>query len=121
MCWSHPHPGRRPELKEQLVILIVLKVQIRPDRRDDWLANIQRYTDAVRQEQGNLSFECSESIETPNEFVVVEGFQSREVGNVHTQTDHFKDFMVWFPEMITAAPKIVNVEIPGWSEMTELR
>jgi quinol monooxygenase YgiN len=102
------------------VILIVLKAQIRPDRRDDWLTGIQRYTDAVRQEQGNLSFECFESIETPNEFVVVEGFESREAGDAHVQTDHFKDFMAWFPEVIVATPKIVNVEVPGWSEMAEL-
>lgn len=102
------------------MILIVLKVQIRPDRRDDWLAGIQRYTDVVRQEQGNLSFECFESIETPNEFVVVEGFESREAGDEHVQTAHFKDLMVWFPAMISATPKIVNVEIPGWSEMAEL-
>lgn len=102
------------------MILIVLKVQIRADRRDDWLVGIQRYTDAVRQEQGSVSFECFESIETPHEFVVVEAFESREAGDAHVQTDHFKDFMVWFAEVVAAAPRIINVEVPGWSEMAEL-
>ena len=104
------------------MILIVLKIPIQPDRRDDWLAGIQRYTEDVRQEPGNLSFECFESIETPNQFVVVEGFESREAGDAHVQTDHFKDFMVWFPKVIAGAPKIVNVELPGegWTEMAEL-
>ncbi len=103
------------------MIFIVLKVQIRPDQRDYWLEGIQRYTEAVRQEQGNLSFDCFESIDTANEFAIVEGFESREAGDSHVKTDHFADFMGWFPKVLAAAPKIVNVEVPeGWSEMSEL-
>lgn len=104
------------------MILIVLKVQIRPDRRDDWLAGIRRYTDAVRREEGNLSFDCFESIDTPNEFAIVEGFESRAAGDAHVKTDHFSEFMGWFPGVVAAAPRIVNVELPGdgWSEMAEL-
>jgi hypothetical protein len=30
------------------------------------------------------------------------------------------NFMVWFPEAIAAVPKIVNIEVPGWSERAEL-
>ena len=104
------------------MIFIALQVQIRPDRRDDWLTGIGRYTGAVREEQGNLSFDCFESIDSPNHFAIVEGFESREAGEVHVQTDHFKDFMSWFPDVIAKAPKIVNTELPGegWSEMSEL-
>ena len=104
------------------MILIVLRIQIRPDKRDDWLAGIQRYTEAVRGEESKPSFECFESVETPNQFVVVEGFESREAGDVHVQTGHFKDFTVWFPTVLAGAPKIINVEVPGegWTEMAEL-
>ena len=103
------------------MILINLKIQIRPDRRDDWLANIKRYTDAVRQEPGAVSFDCYESIETPNEFSIIEGFESREAGDRHVQTDHFKEFLVWFPTVIASAPKIINTEVPGegWASMSE--
>src|SRR2546425_11802228 len=104
------------------MILIVLKIQIRPDRRDHWLTGMRRYTEAVRAEEGNVSFDCFESIDAPNHFSIVEGFASREAGEVHVQTDHFKDFMTWFPDVIAAPPKIINVEVPGegWSEMSEL-
>lgn len=105
------------------MIHIVVKVPIRPDRRDDWLANVKRYTDAVRQEPGNLSFECFESIDTPNQFAIVEGFESREAGDAHVKTDHFADFLDWFPKVLAGAPKIVNTELPGegWSEMAEFQ
>src|SRR5438094_8169257 len=95
------------------MILINLKIQINPDRRDDWLANIKRYTDAVRQEQGNSFFDVFESIDTPNNFAIMEGFASKEAGESHVQTQHFKDFLEWFPKVIDAEPKIINTDVPG--------
>ena len=54
------------------MILIVLKIDIRPDKRDEWLEGVGRYTEAVRNEAGGPEFECFESIEQPNHFSVVE-------------------------------------------------
>jgi quinol monooxygenase YgiN len=103
------------------MILIVVKIPIRPDKRDEWLEGIQRYSDAVRREPGSPEFICYESCETPNRFVAVENFPSRELSDAHVQTEHFKEFIAWFPTMLAAAPEIINVEIPeGWSTMSEL-
>ena len=102
------------------MILIVLKVQVRPDRRDVWLERIAKYTADVREEPGNPSFDVYESLESPNEFAIVEGFASKAAGDAHVQTDHFKDFLVWFPTVIGTAPQIINTEVPdGWSRMSE--
>ena len=103
------------------MIFIVLKISIRPERRDDWLANIKRYTDAVREEPGNLEFACFESIETPNQFSIVEAFASSEAGDEHVKTEHFKEFLNWFPTVIAASPQIINTQVEGWSEMHELK
>jgi hypothetical protein len=35
------------------------------------------------------------------------------------QTDHFKDFLVWFPTVIGTAPQIINTEVDGWNRMQE--
>ena len=101
------------------MILIVLKIQIRPDRRDVWLERIAKYTAAVRDEPGNLSFDVYESIDAPNEFSIVEGFASKEAGDAHVQTEHFKDFLVWFPTVIGTAPQIINTQVDGWNRMSE--
>ena len=93
------------------MILINLKIQIRPDRRDVWLERIKRYADAVREEPGNLAFDVYESLETTNEFSIIETFTSQDAGNSHVQTDHFKDFLVWFPTVIGKAPLILNTEV----------
>lgn len=95
------------------MILIVVKVQVRPDRRDVWLERVAAYTKAVREEPGNTSFDCYESLDGPNEFAVVEGFASKAAADAHVQTSHFKDFLVWFPTVIGTAPMIINTEVPG--------
>jgi quinol monooxygenase YgiN len=103
------------------MILIVVQMPIRADRRDEWLVGITRYTDAVRHEPEGPEFECFQSIETPDAFLLVEAFASRAAGERHVQTDHFKEFMTWLPTVIAAPPRIINVEVPGgWSAMAEL-
>jgi quinol monooxygenase YgiN len=93
------------------MILINLKIQIRPDRRDEWLDRVTRYMKAVREEPGCKSFNVYESIDAPNEFSIIETFESQEAGNSHVQTDHFKDFLVWFPTVIGTAPLILNTTV----------
>jgi len=93
------------------MILINLKIQIRADRRDEWLDRITRYAKACRDEPGNNSFAVYESIESPNEFFVIESFKDQEAGGAHVQTEHFKDFLVWFPTVIGSAPLIINTEV----------
>jgi quinol monooxygenase YgiN len=95
------------------MILINLKIQIRPDRREEWLDRITRYMKDVREEPGCKSFDVYESIDAPNQFSIIEGFASKEAGEAHVQTDHFKDFLVWFPTVIGSAPLILNTEVPG--------
>ena len=93
------------------MILINLKIQIRADRRDEWLDRITKYAKACRDEPGNNSFDVYESIESPNEFSIIESFVDQAAGGAHCETDHFKDFLVWFPTVIGAAPMIINTEV----------
>ena len=80
------------------MILINLKFQIKPEHREAWLANVKRYTDAVRGEPGSISFDCYESIERTEEFSIIEGFASKEAGDAHVQTEHFHEFLEFFPD-----------------------
>ncbi len=59
------------------MILINLKIQIRADRRDEWLDRITQYRKACRDEPGCKSFDVYESIESPNKFSIIESFVDR--------------------------------------------
>ena len=105
------------------MIFIVLRAEIIPDKREDWLAGIARYTADVRAEPGNISFDCYQNVDTPNQFVIVEAFADSDAGASHVATDHAKAFFEFFPTVITETPKIVYQELPGdgWSEMAEVK
>jgi quinol monooxygenase YgiN len=104
------------------MILIVVKFTIRPDHSESWLSRVGDFTRATRDEPGNIFFEWSRSVETPDQFVLVEAFESRQAGERHVNSEHFKTAMAWMPEVIAKTPEIINVEAPGsgWAQMAEL-
>ena len=104
------------------MILIVLKTQIRPEKRDEWLAGVKQYTADVRQEPGNVSFDYFENAEDPNEFAIIEVFADADAGAAHVATEHATKFFAWVPAMITKKPSINYQDLDGeaWSEMAEV-
>jgi quinol monooxygenase YgiN len=104
------------------VIFIVVKFPVRPERSDEWPSLVADFTAGTRAEPGNLFFDWSRSTDDPNEYVVVEAFRDAEAGAAHVNSEHFKKAMASLPDLISAKPKIINVQVPasGWSEMAEL-
>lgn len=104
------------------MILIVLKAQIRPDKRDEWLAGVKEYTANVRQEPGNISFDYHENLEKQNEFVIVEVFKDSDAGSAHVNYDHVKKFFPFMSTVVSERPKINYQDIDGdaWNEMAEV-
>jgi quinol monooxygenase YgiN len=105
------------------MIFIVVKFPVRADRVEEWVSATETFTKAVRSEPGNVFFEWSRSVDDPQEFVLLEAFESQEAGQAHVETDHFKQFVAAGPDLIAATPSIINVEVSGtgWSEMAEIQ
>ena len=105
------------------MIFIAVKFSVRPDVADQWLSRVASFTSATRAEPGNIFFEWSTSVETPNQFVLLEAFRDREDGEAHVNADHFKAAMEMMPDLISERPEIIHVEAPGegWSTMAELQ
>ena len=105
------------------MIFIVVKFSIRPAAAEQWLSRVAPFTAATRAESGNVFFEWSRSVERPNQFVLIEAFRDRAAGEAHVRSDHFKEAMAWMPDVISATPEIIHVEVPGegWSTMAELQ
>ncbi len=104
------------------MILIVLKAKIRPEKRDGWLAAIEKYTADVRGEPGNVSFDYYVSGGDPNEFVIVEVFADSDAGSAHVATKHATDFFGVMPAMVSERPKINYQDLDGeaWTDMAEV-
>lgn len=95
------------------MIFIVVKCAIRPEVADQWLTRVAPFTAATRAEPGNLFFEWSRSVETLNQFVLLEAFRDRAGGEAHVRSEHFKAAMAWMPDAVAATPEIIHVEVPG--------
>ena len=105
------------------MIFVVISIDIRPEKRDDFLAGITRYCAQVRAEPGNWRFTCSEDVEESNRFVVVANYADQAAGEAHVASEHAQWFFGWLPSVVSRVPSIVYQELPGagWSEMGEVR
>ncbi|MEU9131404.1 putative quinol monooxygenase [Kitasatospora sp. NPDC048540] len=104
------------------MILINVKFTARPEFSDRWVSLVEEFTLATRAEPGNIFFEWSRSVDNPDQYVLLEAFESAEAGAVHVNSEHFKAAMAELPARIATKPQIIYVDAPvdGWSEMAEL-
>ncbi|MBN9742369.1 antibiotic biosynthesis monooxygenase [Amycolatopsis sp. A1MSW2902] len=104
------------------MILIVLKAQIRPEKRAEWLEGIERYTANVRSEPGNVSFDYYQNGGDENEFVMVEVFADSAAGDAHVATKHAQEFFPFMSTVVAKKPEInyQNLDGAAWSEMAEV-
>ena len=104
------------------MIFIVVKFTVRPERSEEWLDLVQEFTQATRNEPGNIFFEWSRSVDTPHQFVLVEAFRDGDAGAAHVNSEHFKTAMAWMPKVVATKPDIINVQVDreGWDKMGEI-
>jgi quinol monooxygenase YgiN len=104
------------------MILIVVKMPVRPEYADDFPALMQELTAATRAEPGNVCFDWSRSVDDPNVYVLVEAFHDGAAGEAHVTSDHFRVAIAELPRFLADSPEIVNVEVAGgWSRMAEVQ
>ena len=101
---------------------IVVKFKTKPEFAEKWIDHTRAFTEATRNEPGNLWFDWSRSVDDPNEFVLVEAFTDDGAGP-HVNSDHFKQAMVDMREGLGEAPRIISrqIEGDGWDRMGELQ
>ena len=93
------------------MIFIVISIDTRPEKRDDFLAGIARYCGEVRAEPGNLRFTCSEDVEESNRLVVVvANYADQAAGGAHVASEHAQWFFGWLPSVVSRVP---SHRVPG--------
>lgn len=106
------------------MVYITVKLTIRPEKADDFMAAAADYTAATRREEGNVFFEWSRSLDEPNTFVLLEAFRDAKAGEVHVAGEHVQDFFAWAPDWVASTPQIIYLDQPeltGWTPMGEIQ
>ncbi|HCE61007.1 MULTISPECIES: putative quinol monooxygenase [Janibacter] len=104
------------------MILIVVKYRTKPEYTERFPQIVREFTEATRAEPGNIFFEWSRSIESDDEWVLVEAFQD-DAGEAHVTSDHFAQGLEAMRPTLAETPRIISrtVEGTGWDEMGELQ
>jgi quinol monooxygenase YgiN len=105
------------------VILINIKMQIRPEKADQWLALADSYARDVNSEDGCLFFQFARSLADEHEFVCIEGFKDAEAGATHVKQPYVKAFFDAAPDLVSAQPQIIYIDTPhdGFGPMGEIQ
>jgi quinol monooxygenase YgiN len=103
------------------MIFISARFRIKPEHADDWPRLSSAFTEATRAEPGNLWFDWARSVDDPEEYFLLEAFADDDAGGAHVSSDHFKQAQQDLPPLLAETPRIVNVNVEGWSELGELR
>ena len=101
---------------------ITVKFKTKPEYTEQWPEVVRPFTEATRQEPGNLFFEWSRSLDEPDTYVLVEAFTDEGAGP-HVNSDHFKAGLEAMRPAIVETPKIVSRQVDGngWDAMGELQ
>ena len=104
------------------MIFVSIRADARPDKRDDFLSGVVRYSRQVRDEPGNLDFRCFESVEEPNRFAILASYRDQAAGEAHVGSEHAQWFFGWLPAVVSRVPTIVFQDIGDitWTEMGEV-
>ncbi|EJZ07419.1 putative quinol monooxygenase [Mycolicibacterium vaccae] len=105
------------------MIFIVVKFRPKPEYIENFPDLVAEFTQATRNEPGNMWFDWSRSLEDPSEYVLVEGFRDGAAGKEHVNAEHFKKFIADTPALLASTPLIISqtVDATGWSEMGEMK
>lgn len=105
------------------MILINIKMQIRPEKMQEWLALADSYARDVSSEDGCLFFQFSRSLTDDNEFICIEGFKDAAAGAAHVTNSYVKKFFETAPDLVSAQPQIIYIDTPhdGFGPMGEIK
>lgn len=103
------------------MIFIAVKFKVKSEHADQWMDVAHDFTQATRNEPGNLWFEWSRSVEDSDEYVLLEAFED-DAAEAHVKSEHFQKAMSEMPGYLQETPKIRNMVLEGddWDRMGEM-
>jgi quinol monooxygenase YgiN len=90
------------------MIIIHAALQVKPERREQFLTETESLLAGTRVEEGNLLYELYEKVGEENSFMMIEQWRDAEAVSSHNTSAHFTAFAAKADEFL-AAPLDVRV------------
>jgi quinol monooxygenase YgiN len=88
------------------VVLVIGRVQCRPEQRDELVVLLERMQDDSRREEGCLRYGFFAAVEDPLSFVAVEEWADREALDRHFAQPHLQEFARRLLQVVSAPPEV---------------
>jgi len=72
------------------MIIVTLRMTVRPDKRHNFMESIRGMLEPTRVERGCISYRLYEDIENKNTFYLVEEWKTRDDFEKHVRTDNYR-------------------------------
>jgi quinol monooxygenase YgiN len=117
---SQPRKNTRSGLngRNPMVIQLV-NVSIRPEQRDRWLELIRANVAQTLAEEGCESYQVSEDVAAPNNFVIVEQWASLEAKYSNFRAPEFGELMGTLGDIIAGPPEVSINEVASTLTLEE--
>jgi quinol monooxygenase YgiN len=88
------------------MILVISRLRVRPEKRDEFLSAAQAALAPTRAEAGNMGYDISESLSEPNFFVVMERWKTHADSRSHLQSSHAQELLRVMAQCAAEMPRI---------------
>ena len=88
------------------MVIQVVKVSIKPEERERWLALIRKNAELTRTEHGCMSYQVGEDVEWPNTFLIVENWVSMDAQYAHFRQPGFSELMGTLGDLLAGPPEV---------------
>jgi quinol monooxygenase YgiN len=101
------------------MVVQVVKVSIHPEKRDQWLDVLRTNAAQTRSEDGCMSYQISEDLETPNKFLIVEEWTTLGAQYDHFRNPEFGRLMSSLGDLLAAPPDVSIHQVASTMSLDE--
>ncbi|GCF95032.1 hypothetical protein NRIC_29230 [Enterococcus florum] len=95
------------------MIIINVLLTVAPEKREDFLVFVENLVNKSRQDEGALFYDCLESLDTKNRFMIIENWRDQAAVDKHNQTDHLINFLNEIDQYIIGEKVVQKVAYPA--------
>ncbi|MDR2683854.1 MAG: antibiotic biosynthesis monooxygenase [Prevotellaceae bacterium] len=107
-CEKSDACAQKVEIKK---IVITAYLDIKTDKVEKFLADVQEVITKSKAEEGNASYNLFADLNEKNKFVFVEEWKGQAAVDTHFATEHFKKFNTLMEEVAASPAKIKIFEV----------
>jgi quinol monooxygenase YgiN len=101
------------------MVIQLVNVSIRPEQRDRWFELIRANVAQTLAEEGCESYQVSEDVDAPNNFVIVEQWASLEAKYSNLRAPEFGELMGTLGDIIAGPPEVSINEVASTLTLEE--